>query len=163
MTGFFNAKIYKLTSNLSNQIYIGSTTQDLKQRLQLHKSPRNLTVSKKMFENNAIISIHLLESMICTDKNDVKIKELSYIVSNTSAINKNKPFISNYSTVTNLKDWQKEYRTYTLSKMKLYQSIYKNTNEYKIKQKQYISTYNNKKMIMELFKILPFYTTDEMI
>ena len=36
MTNFQNSKIYKITDNLSDMIYIGSTCKTLEQRLKQH-------------------------------------------------------------------------------------------------------------------------------
>ena len=38
MNKFHNSKIYKITDNTNNQVYIGSTIKTLQQRLQGHKT-----------------------------------------------------------------------------------------------------------------------------
>ena len=46
MPNYQNGKIYKLVSNISNDIYIGSTVNKLSHRLNKHKSKANKCVSK---------------------------------------------------------------------------------------------------------------------
>ena len=152
------AKIYKLINNITDKIYIGSTTKDLNLRLQLHKSPHNPTVSKQLFNDQAIVSIHLLELYPCNSKNELKLKEIHYINANPSCINKNKPFISSFTTSDNdLINWRRDYRNQHIDKMKQYHSIYKNSIDYKDKQRKYQSTYNIKQLTKQLFSSLPFH------
>ncbi len=106
MTDYSKSKVYKLVSNLTSDIYIGSCVVELSKRLSLHKSPRNTCSSKKMFVVDAIITIVLLEACPCTSKNELKARELYYITNN-KCININKPFITEilYSDVA----YKKEY------------------------------------------------------
>ena len=158
MSKYINAKIYKLMNNITDKIYIGSTTKDLNLRLQLHKSPHNPTVSKQLFNNQAIVSIHLIEDYPCNNKNELKLKEIHYINVNPSCINKNKPFISNFTTSDiDLINWRRDYRNQHLEKMKAYHSIYKKTIEYKEKSRLYTATYNIKQQTKQLFLALPFH------
>ena len=158
MSKYINAKIYKLINNITDKIYIGSTTKDLNLRLQLHKSPHNPTVSKQLFNNQAIVTIHLLELYPCDNKNELKLKEIHYINVNPSCINKNKPFISNFTTTDiDLINWRRDYRNQHLGKMKAYHSIYKKTIDYKEKSRKYQATYNIKQQTRRLFEALPFH------
>ena len=61
MPDFSKGKIYKLVSNISSDIYIGSCLIDLSKRLYRHKARSNTCVSKRMFVDDAIISIVLIE------------------------------------------------------------------------------------------------------
>ncbi len=158
MSKYINAKIYKLMNNITDKIYIGSTTKDLNLRLQLHKSPHNPTVSKQLFNNQAIVSIHLIEDYPCNSRNELKLKEIHYINANPSCINKNKPFISNFTTSDiDLINWRRDYRNQHLEKMKAYHSIYKKTIDYKEKSRLYTATYNIKRQTKQLFSALPFH------
>ena len=106
-----NAKIYKLVSNKTADVYIGSCLIKLHRRLAGHKTQSNTCSSKKMFEHDAIITIALLEAMPdCKSKAELKARELFYITT-MDCINKNKPFI----TETEGKrdddaEWAKEYK-----------------------------------------------------
>ena len=98
-------KIYKLVSNKTDDVYIGSCLMTLSTRLSKHRGKCNLTSSKKLFENEAIITIVLIEACPCNSKNELKARELFHIT-NTPCININKPFISESTG----KEWTKEYK-----------------------------------------------------
>jgi hypothetical protein len=105
-----NAKIYKLVSNISPDVYIGSCLVDLCKRLSGHKNGMNTCSSKKMFENDAIITIALLEALPnCKSKAELNARELYYITT-IPCINKNKPFITDVKVVGgNRAEWTKAY------------------------------------------------------
>ena len=84
MNKFHNSKIYKLTDNTNNQVYIGSTIQTLQQRLQGHKSGAKTTkegcgCASKSIIDNGDYKIELLEEFSCENKRELLIKEQSYI------------------------------------------------------------------------------------
>ena len=167
---FSNAKIYKLVSNLTHDIYIGSTTKLLTTRLSYHKSPHNKAISRTLFNTiGGIINIELLENYPCNNINELKAREYHYITTN-KCINKNKPFISSYNYMT--KEWHidyrnkhllesKKYRDTHLDKMKQYQLIYQHRPEYIAIRKEYGKMYYiNNKIIQQtkrLFEALPFH------
>ena len=91
MLNFQNSKIYKLVSNQSDDIYIGSTVHKLAGRLYKHKHKTNTCVSKSMFINDAIISIILIEAYPCNNKYELRAREHHYITT-LQCINKYKPF-----------------------------------------------------------------------
>ncbi len=86
------SKIYKLVSNKTSDIYIGSCLMRLSTRLSNHKNKSNKCVSKKLFTNDAIITIVLIENYPCKTKNELKARELHHITTNI-CININKPFV----------------------------------------------------------------------
>ncbi len=121
MPNYLNSKIYKLVSNLSADIYIGSCVVELSKRLSVHKAPSNPCSSKKMFVVDAIITIVLLEKYPCTSKNELKARELYYITNNI-CININKPFVTEL-LVTDVgynKAYKKEYYLENADKIKEY-------------------------------------------
>ena len=75
MPNYQNGKIYKLVSNISNDIYIGSTVNKLSHRLNAHKNKANECVSKQLFSNDAVIQIILIESYPCNNKSELKARE----------------------------------------------------------------------------------------
>ena len=84
MNKFHNSKIYKLTDNTNNQVYIGSTVQTLKQRLQGHKSGAKTSkegcgCASKSIIDNGDYKMELLEEFSCENKRELLIKEQSYI------------------------------------------------------------------------------------
>ena len=109
MPDFSKAKIYKLVSNKSSDVYIGSCLVELSKRLSVHKAPSNLCVSKTMFIDDAVITIVLIENYPCLCKNEMKARELHYITT-LQCININKPFISDIQIIDgDKKEWEKQY------------------------------------------------------
>ena len=102
-----NSQIYKLVSNKTTDIYIGSCLMRLSTRLSNHKSKRNPCVSKILFNDNAIVTIVLIESYPCKTKTELKARELHHITTN-KCININKPFVCDIPFGDG-KEWRKEY------------------------------------------------------
>ena len=107
MPDFSKGKIYKLVSNISSDVYIGSCIVELCRRLSSHKMTTNLCVSKKLFINEAIVTIVLIENYPCENKNQLKARELHYMTT-IECINKNRPFITE-TPYNNRKEWDKQY------------------------------------------------------
>ena len=110
MPNYQNGKIYKLVSNISNDIYIGSTVNKLSHRLNAHKNKANECVSKQLFANDAVIQIILIESYPCNNKMELRAKEHHYITT-LVCINKKIPFITDIVIINgDKKEWDKAYR-----------------------------------------------------
>ena len=143
MPDFSKAKIYKLVSNKSSDVYIGSCLVELSKRLSVHKAPSNLCVSKTMFIDDAVITIVLIENYPCLCKNEMKARELHYITT-LQCININKPFISDIQIINgDDKEWRKQYRLNHVEEYKQYYKQYRLTHaeEYKQYDKQYNITH----------------------
>ena len=109
MPNYQNSKIYKLVSNISNDIYIGSTVNKLSHRLNQHKDISSTCTSKQLFTNNAVIQIILIEMFPCNSKAELKARE-HYYITNLICINKRIPFITNIVVVNrNQIEWNKAY------------------------------------------------------
>ena len=93
---------------MTSDIYIGSCLMRLSTRLSGHKKKDNSCVSKKLFVDNAIITIVLIENFACNTKNELKAMELHYITTN-NCININKPFVCEIPYGDG-KEWNKEYK-----------------------------------------------------
>ncbi len=84
-----NAKIYKLVSNLTNKIYIGSTCRDLRKRFHEHKRHYHLFLKK---QKNYLTSyelmklgdcdIILIENYPCKEKAELHARERFHIETN---------------------------------------------------------------------------------
>lgn len=107
-------KIYKITSLIEpDLIYYGHTSQPLKNRFLLHKSSKNKTSSKIIFEKgNAEIS--LVEEFICNSKREAEEKE-SYYILNNKCVNKNFPTGKKYDS-----EKMKQYNKQRILKLKDY-------------------------------------------
>ena len=150
MPDFSKGKIYKLISNKSSDVYIGSCLVDLSKRLYGHKSKSNTAVSKSMFVDDAIISIVLIEDYACYNKNQLKARELHYITT-INCINKNKPFITDVNE--DYKEWKKQYTAqyYETNKeqIALQQAQYKVINKEQIAQREAQYKVINKEQIAQ--------------
>ena len=128
------SKIYKLVSNKTSDIYIGSCLMRLSTRLSTHKSKSNTTVSKKLFTDDAIITIVLIENFPCNTKNELKARELYYITTN-NCINVNKPFVCDLP-YSDGKAWNKEYQQANKEQLSAYRNEYNSINVEHIKEYQ---------------------------
>ena len=109
MPNYQNGKIYKLVSNISNDIYIGSTVNKLSHRLNCHKKKTNKCASKQLFTNDAKVQIILIETCPCNNKMELTAREHHYITT-LVCINKKIPFITDIVIVNgDYKEWQKAY------------------------------------------------------
>ncbi len=125
-----NSQIYKLVSNKTTDIYIGSCLMRLSTRLSCHKQKDNKCVSKKLFVNDAIITIVLIENFPCHTKNELKARELHHITTN-KCININKPFVCDIPFGDG-KEWNKEYYTINSEHIKENKKEYRKANKEKI-------------------------------
>jgi len=86
MPNYQNAKIYKLICSKTNRVYIGSTTQKLKQRKWQHKDSYNPCCSKDFINPE----IYLIENYPCNSNSELLTKEREYI-ENNECVNKQLP------------------------------------------------------------------------
>mgnify|MGYP003638483851 CR=1 FL=1 len=80
MPDYKNGKIYKLWSPEGDDIYIGSTTQDLARRKAKHKTDKSK--STILYEKYTDIRIELLEEYPCDNIEQLNKKEGEYIRNN---------------------------------------------------------------------------------
>ena len=132
MPDYSLSKIYKLVSNKSPDIYIGSCVTRLSTRLSHHKNKGNNCVSKKLFIDDAIVTIVLIEDYPCDNKNMLKAREL-YHITNNICINSHKPFVCEIP-YEDKKEWHKQYQLANADKLTEYANEYYLTNTDKIKQ-----------------------------
>jgi hypothetical protein len=107
-------KIYKISSLIEpDLIYYGHTSQPLKNRFLLHKSSKNKTSSKIIFEKGDA-EISLVEEFICNSKREAEEKE-SYYILNNNCVNKNNPIRKKYDS-----EKIKQYNKQRILKLKDY-------------------------------------------
>ena len=134
MPDYSLSKIYKLVSNKTTDIYIGSCLMRLSTRLSNHKSKSNTCVSRNLFINEAIITIVLIENFACNNKNELKARELFHITAN-NCININKPFVCDIP-FSDIKAWHKEYQQANKEQLSAYRNEYNPINVEHIKEYQ---------------------------
>jgi len=130
MADYSLGKIYKLVSDKTDKIYVGSCVISLNRRFSKHKcNTKKKCSSRKLFVDGATVSIKLIEDFPCETKNELKIRERYHIINN-DCINANKPYISDllYGTA----EYSAEY--YTENK----DVILKNVAEYRADNKDMI-------------------------
>jgi N12 class adenine-specific DNA methylase len=147
MPDYSNAKIYKLVSDKTDMIYIGSTVRSLKERLVEHKRgfTKNIgfVTSKKLYELGGNISIELIKLFPCDCRKQLEKEEGKYIIEY-----KNK--CVNICVVgRTLKEYYIENKSKILKEIKKYQKDNKeNIKEYNKKynkdNKENIKEYNKK-------------------
>jgi hypothetical protein len=145
MPDYLKSKIYKLTSSNTNDIYIGSTVNNLAKRKAQHISNYkrylinggNYMTSCKIIEFGGDIDICLLEEYPCNNTEQLHQRERFYI-ENYNCVNKLVPTrsIQEYYEVN--KDKYKEYNReyYKLNKDKYKEYIKSNQEKYNEYQKQ---------------------------
>jgi len=91
---YVNGKIYKLISDLTSEIYIGSTIQLLTQRKSKHLHKFNKGIlkcsSKKIFEAGNV-EIVLIEEYPCKSKKELEARERYWIETTENCVNKTVP------------------------------------------------------------------------
>ena len=158
MPDYANGKIYKLVSNLTNNIYIGSTCRPLHQRHFEHKQ------QYKQFQDNkghyitsfeliklGATDIVLIENFPCNDKNELHARERFHIEQNKFiCVNKHIPI----RTKNEWLEYHLEYRIENTVKLRQQQAEYYVNNKETIQQ--YYAEYyvNNKEAIQQTKKNL---------
>lgn len=144
-----NAKIYKIVSYQTDDIYIGSTCQPLYKRFGEHKKDYKnwLNTGKKYVSSYEILKyddahILLIEEFPCENKEQLRKKEGEYIrelkcVNKLIAGRTNREwFMDNKEHIT---EYQKEYKEINKEKIQEYNKQYLEMNKEKLKEdnKQY--------------------------
>jgi hypothetical protein len=100
-----DGKIYKIVSDKTDMIYIGSTIDTLNKRLNVHKSDKKRTNFKLIFEIDLNPKIVLLEEYPCKNRKELETRE-RYHIENNDCINKNIP---TRTEKERKKEYNKEY------------------------------------------------------
>ena len=153
MPDYLNAQIYKLWSpqGEEDEIYYGSSCDELHKRKSSHKLKHNKCSSKTLFEKYDDVRIELVEKYPCNNKQELLKKEGEYI-RNNNCLNKAIPDRTN-------KEWRDDNIKKVLEKQKIYREnhkekikeYYENNKDEQIK-KQQVYYENNKEKILEKWK-----------
>lgn len=127
-----NGKIYKISSIMSNDIYIGSTIKTLEQRLKSHKNHYKCYTNGKSHYITAFdiikyddCKIELLEIYPSKNKEILRLREDHYIKLYPNIVNKHRAFQT--------KEDRKKYHNQYCSK---YNKLYLEKNKDKINEKR---------------------------
>lgn len=144
MPNYQNGKIYKLWSLLGDDIYIGSTSRPLSERLAEHvhsfKCNKLKSTSKILFKKYDIdnVQIELIENHPCNSKEELHKREGHYIrtldcVNKCIAGRTQQEY--NQDNAEKIKEQRKTYRQENADKIKEY--LYKNKDKIKENKKEY--------------------------
>jgi len=166
MPDYSKGKIYKLVGG--GLTYYGSTVNELRYRLKLHKAhfKQNINItSKLLFETGDEVKIFLVEKFPCADKMELNARERWYIEQN-DCVNKVMPTRTQKQYYETNKGQIKQYYEDNKEKIKEQHKLYREVNKDKIKQKKSEkitcecgavihknSLYNHNKSIKHLNKI----------
>ena len=136
-----NGKIYKITDIGYNKCYIGSTIENIKQRIARHrhnykehlKGKFNNVSSFKLFEEFGVenCKIELVESYPCNNKDELEARE-GYYIRNTECVNKLNPD----RTKEDIVKYQKEYRINNIDRLTSYNKQYREGHRDEISEKR---------------------------
>ena len=153
MPDYQKGKIYKLWSpqGTEDEIYYGSTINELRYRKQGHKYKSSLCKSKTLFEKYDDVRIELIEEYPCNSKAELEKKEGEYI-RNNKCLNKVIPDRT-------IKEWREDNKEKLTEYNKEYyennkQSILEYHKKYNENNKEKLTEYreNNKEKIAEYNK-----------
>ena len=128
-------KIYKVVSDSTNSVYIGSTCSPLSVRMAGHRNDyrngkHNYVTSFDLLKNEDC-HIVLLESYPCNNKEELFARERYWYDQTENTVNKNKPGSAIGKTK---QEYQKQYRGDNDEKIKEYKKQYRGDNDEKIKE-----------------------------
>ena len=151
---YSKGKIYCLRSYQTDLIYIGSTVQDLKDRMYSHRTNKATTAKEIMKYPDAYIE--LIENYPCNSKNELDKREgeiqREYIAKQL-AVNKNISGRSKQEWREDNKEYNKKYYEENKDKIKEIQKEYVKQNYKKVKEKQNEWIKNNREHYLETKKI----------
>jgi len=151
MPDYQQGKIYRLVSNKTADVYYGSTTRPLTHRRNQHKNKTDCS-SHKMFADDAIVTIVLVEYFPCNTKVELNAREL-FFIENNPCINMIKPFITQLPYLnedgTRNKEHHKEYREANKEQISEQKKEYREANKEKLKEHQKEYYQANKEHIKE--------------
>ena len=135
-TKYQQGKIYKIVCNITNEIYIGSTIETIKRRLQGHIKDLKDCRSRKIL-NRGDYKIELIKNYPCNSKWELEEEEAQYIRNNI-CINKKIPHRTK-------EEYYEENKEKILEKKKKY---YENNKE-EVKDRNKNKYENNKEKILK--------------
>jgi len=172
MPNYQEGKIYKIYNTINDDIYVGSTTRKLCERMAEHRGRINHKDSHnplyQSFIEHGVINfyIELLEKCPCSDKDELRRKEGEYIRSLKSSMNKRIAGRTDHEYYIDNKEKAKEYysvnkqhfsqraKYYNIEHKKQYyennkEAIKEKHKQYKENNKEYLKSYSGEKITCE--------------
>jgi hypothetical protein len=104
-----NGKIYKIVCNETNEVYYGSTIQELNKRINSHRKGKQLCLSRQIIDRNNYY-YELIENYSCNNRYELNTRERWYI-ENNACINKVIP-------TRKYKEWYEDNKEKILEKIR---------------------------------------------
>ncbi len=168
MVNYSNGKIYKIVSNQTDLIYVGSTTQSLSQRKATHLSSRYNTCSSREILQYEDARIILIEKYSCNDNEELKQREQYFMdkfrAEGFKLVNNNRAFGLDLQRANNrkkdyyennkefLKEIHKEWREDNKEKDNERKKKWSKNNQEKVKETQKEYYQKNKEKVKEKTK-----------
>ena len=153
MNKFNNGKIYKITNDVNDECYIGSTCNTLTYRWSMHKvhyqSPKYQEIKVYKFMSDIGIEhfkIELVEEYPCETKEQILQRE-GYFINLFGTLNKNSA-----GTCFNPKEWSKKYRD--THKQEIIEYREANKEAQKNKNKEYYERNREKHLLKMCQKVM---------
>jgi len=150
MPDYKNGKIYKIECNITNDVYYGSTTQSLSERIRKHKTTRHCNSVYIIDRGN--YSCKIIENYPCNSKYELELRERWWIENNV-CINQIIPTRTHKEWCEDNKEqylqWRKEYNQENKEQRAQYYKEYRENNKEQIAQKKKEHYQDNKEQIAQ--------------
>lgn len=166
MNKYHNGKIYKIITDNSDKIYIGSCCMDLRKRLYDHKQNKK-KCSSDIIINLGNYDIILIEKYPCEDNEELRMREqywIDYYKNNGfNIVNIRNSYLSHEDKKNHYKNYFKIYYEKNKDKIKSNEKDKRNNIENKLYQREYhkdLNMWKSKKrlkLICEFIDILNMY------
>lgn len=156
MVNYLNGRIYKITNDIDDMIYVGSTTLPLSRRWACHvqdckKGRFNMRLHQHMRANGPEnFHIVLIKLCPCEDREALLREERCEIekIDQHICLNKRRPFVTAFEKIEESRNRYERNREHRINKVKQY---YIQNKEYKLEYQRRYESYNH------IMKQLPFY------
>jgi len=143
------SKIYKITNNINDSIYIGATTQVLKRRFNNHISECRNPVMKQLINNHGkqCLKIELIEEVSCENKKELDVLEKSYIMK-LGDMNRSIPLRTRKQHYEDNKQYilERQHKYYMNNK----ETLCEKAKEYRNRNDGYIKRYKNESIVCNI-------------
>jgi len=158
MVNYSNGKIYKIISDQTDLIYIGSTTQQLSKRKQRHKSNKDCSSKEILqYEDARII---LIEMFSCNCKEELSAREQYFMdkfkADGFNLVNKNRVIGRDFNSKSNYDKQYYHNNKETLNNNRIeYHREYRNKNKERVNLNQNETRFfNTKTRVLEVYNFI---------
>lgn len=154
MNKYKNGKIYKLVNDETTDLYVGSTTQTLSNRLSDHRARAKFCPNRKLYLHmNEIGAVHfkiiLLEEYPCENIEQLVAKEDYYAQLLKPTLNTNRPVMDLEKDRANRKQWYEMNKDRIRGTKNEYLKEYRQSHSEEIIEQRKVNYEKNKEKIIE--------------